>query len=60
MDDKTQGHGDDTGGGEKKRDANDLAHYLAAEKEEEAWLDRMRAAAKAQKAEEEAASKTAS
>ncbi len=54
MDDKTQGHGDDTGGTDKNHDPNDLPHYLKAEKEEEAWLERMQAAVKAQKAREEA------
>ncbi len=60
MDDKIHGHRDDTGGGggEKTHDPNDMSHYLKAEKEEEAWLERMQAAAKAQKATEEAESKT--
>ena len=58
MDDNTQGHGDDTGGAEKQHDPNDLGHYLKAEKEEEAWLERMQAAAKAQRAKEEAEGKS--
>ena len=58
MDDTSQEQGNDAGAGEKKHDPNDLAHYLKAEKEEEAWLERMRAATKAQKAKEEAEGKS--
>ena len=58
MDDTSQEQGKEAGAGEKKHDPNDLGHYLKAEKEEEAWLERMQAAAKAQKAKEEAESKT--
>ena len=57
MDDTSQEQGKDTGG-EKKHDPNDLGHYLKAEKEEGAWLERMQAAAKAQKAKEEAEGKS--
>ena len=59
MDDTSQEQGNKAGAGEKKHDPNDLGHYLKAEKEEEAWLERMQAA-KAQKAKEEAEGKTAS
>ena len=58
MDDTSQEHGNEAGGGEKKHDPNDLGHYLKAEKEEGAWLERMQAAAKAQRAKEEAESKS--
>ena len=58
MDDTGPEQRNEAGAGEKKHDPNDLAHYLKAEKEEEAWLERMRAATKAQKAKEEAESKT--
>ena len=58
MDDKSQGQGNEAGVGEKKHDPNDLSHYLKAEKEEEARLQRMQAAAKAQKAKEEAEGKS--
>ena len=58
MDDTSQEQGNRAGAGAKKHDPNDLAHYLKAEREEEAWLERMQAAAKAQKAKEEAEGKT--
>ena len=57
MDNQTQRNGE-TGGTEKQHDPNDLPHYLKAEKEEEAWLERMKAATKAQKAKEEAEGKS--
>ena len=52
MDDTSQEQGKEAGAGEKKHDPNDLDHYLKAEKEEEARLERMQAAAKAQRAKE--------
>ncbi len=58
MDDTSQGQGNEAGVGGKKHDPNDLSHYLKAEKEEEARLERMQAAAKAQRAKEKAESKT--
>ncbi len=58
MDDTSQEQGNRAGAGEKKHDPNDLDHYLKAEKEEEAWLERMQAAAKAQRAKEEAEGKS--
>ncbi len=58
MDDTSQGQGNEAGAGQKKHDPNDLSHYLKAEKEEEAWLERMQATAKAQKAKEEAEGKS--
>ena len=58
MDDTSQDQGKEAGASEKKHDPNDLDHYLKAEKEEEAWLERMQAAAKAQKAKEEAEGKS--
>ena len=60
MDDTSQEQRNKAGAVEKKHDPNDLAHYLAAEKEEEAWLERMQAATKAQKAKEETENKTES
>lgn len=58
MDDTSQEQGKAGDASEKKHDPNDLDHYLKAEKEEEAWLERMQAAAKAQKAKEEAQGKS--
>lgn len=55
MDDRNQNDDANQAGGEKKQTAaNELRNYLKAEKEEEAWLERMQAAAKARKAKEEA------
>ncbi len=52
MEDKTPDQQKDQG--EKQKDASSgLSAYLAAEREEEAWLERMQVAAKAKKAEED-------
>ena len=46
---------------EKQKEASTgLSAYLAAEREEEAWLERMKAAAKAKKSAEEDGTKPAS
>ncbi len=52
MEDKTPDQPNDQD--EKQKDASSgLSAYLAAEREEEAWLERMQVAAKAKKAEED-------
>ncbi len=52
MEDKTPDQQNDQD--EKQKDASSgLSAYLAAEREEEAWLERMQVAAKAKKAEED-------
>ena len=51
MGDKDQGQQGNSDQGEKA-EAGTLAAYQAAAKEEEAWLERMQAAAKAQKEKE--------
>ena len=52
MEDKTPDQQNDQD--EKQKDASSgLSAYLAAEREEEAWLERMQGAAKAKKAEED-------
>ena len=52
MEDKTHDQQNDQD--EKQKDASSgLSAYLAAEREEEAWLERMQVAAKAKKAEED-------
>ncbi len=52
MEDKTPDQQNDQD--EKKQDASSgLSAYLAAEREEEAWLERMQVAAKAKKADED-------
>ncbi len=55
MDEKS--HDQQTDEGQVKAKKSSMNDYFAAEKEEEAWLERMKAAAQAQKAKEEAEKK---
>jgi hypothetical protein len=56
VDDTSREHASETG--PKKTDtSSEVSEYLKAQREEEAWLERMQAAAKARKAKEEAEGK---